>query len=339
MLRNPNPGCRLVRIRHGERIVGLGFLGIRKAHVFSLRGPSLHLNETGDPVQDRVMTEYNSLLTEKGWEEEAAAIFLATVAGSREFGRQDLYLSGVDDTWNGRCRRQGLTTRLLRLPQGAPFATLQTLPAAGPLAAMTRNSRQQIRRSIRYYEQRGPLALDRAMDAAQALTWLDALEALHTLSWRRRGKSGAFCDRSFKDFHRHLISTGFAEGVPDILRVRAGEAILGYLYNLHWRGVISSYQSGFHFEEDAHARPGLIAHVLAMQMYRTEGISTYRFLAGDARYKNSLATGRDELFWMVAHRPGVARWLAGAAGRLLKPGGRFRPLAESRNDSTENHRL
>lgn len=318
MLAHLGPNSLLVRVRDGEQTVGLGILGISKRRFFSLRPPSLHLNETGDPARDRIMIEYNGLLSQEGREEDVAEIFLKAIVTSQEFANRDLHLSGVVGKWGERCLRQGLTTRLVRPPQAAPFASLQVLPKGDLLAAMKRNSRQQIRRSMRYYEQSGALTLDRAENAVEALEWLDALEILHTLSWRRRGKVGAFSGRTFKEFHQHVISTSFAEGVPDILRARAGETILGYLYNLRWRGTVYSYQSGFHYEQDSHARPGLVTHLLAMQQYRAEGMSHYRFLAGDARYKNSLATGKDELFWMVAYRPRMTRWVAKAASKFCQ---------------------
>jgi len=317
MLTAMGPNSLLVRVSHGERTIGLGLVGIQGRRRFALRPPALHLNETGNPVHDRIMTEYNGLLTLPGREDEAAEAVLAAIRDSAELGRRNLYLSGVPGQWREICRRQGLATRLLRPPQDAPYALLQTGPAGDLPSAMTRNSRQQIRRSLRYYEQHHPLALERAENAAQALEWLDGLEVLHTRSWLRRGKGGAFSDPSFKTFHRRLILANFAEGVPDILRVRTGDAILGYLYNLRWRGVASSYQSGFDFGDDARARPGLVAHVLAMRLYRAEGLSAYRFLAGDARYKTSLTTHSDPLVWMVAHRPGMARWLGETADRVL----------------------
>ena len=296
------PNSVLVRITTDGQTMGLGLLG---------RRGRFYLNETGEPVQDRVMTEYNGLLTRQGYEAEVAQAFLAGL------GRRDLILSGVPVEWQDFCRKQGLTTRLLRAPQTAPFATLPSQPDHDLLAGLTRNSRQQIRRSLRYYEQQGPLALERAQDAPQALDWLDRLEVLHTSSWRQRGKTGAFSAPSFMDFHRRLITASFAEGLPDLLRLRAGDKVLGYLYTLRWRGVAAAYQSGFAFEEDPQARPGLVAHLLAMEFYRNDGLSTYRFLAGEARYKTSLATGQDELLWMVAYRPGVMRWLAETAERSV----------------------
>lgn len=312
------PGSVLARITHGDRTVGLGLLGLRSRPSVPLRPGTLNLNETGDPLSDRVMIEYNGVLAEQGWEARAADALLAALGDSKATGRMDLMLSGVPEHWIGLCQRRGLVTQLLRPPQAAPCAALQTRPEQDLLASMTRNSRQQIRRSMRHYESRAALTLDRAADAPQALDWLDGLDALHTRSWRQRGKDGAFADPGFKDFHRRLISTRFDQGVTDLLRVRNGDIVLGYLYNLRWRHVVSAYQSGFHFEDHTQARPGLVAHVLAMDLYRNEGMATYRFLAGQARYKTSLASDRDELLWMLAYRPSVARWLGVAAERCLR---------------------
>jgi len=251
------------------------------------------------------MCEYNGLLTIKGREQEATEAFLTGLNDSKPYGGRDLHLSGVTGLWNKLCPQNGWKTRLLRVPQIAPFAALQSASTDDPLAALSRNSRQQIRRSLRFYETQNPLSIKRADTEEQALAWLDDLETLHTKAWNRRGKKGAFSDPSFRDFHRRLISTTFSEGVTDLLRVQSGETVLGYLYNLRWRDVVYAYQSGFQFEQAPDARPGLVCHVLAMGLYREEGMATYRFLAGDARYKNSLATGTDELFWIKSHHSGL----------------------------------
>ncbi|WP_245644235.1 GNAT family N-acetyltransferase [Magnetospirillum moscoviense] len=307
----------LVRVRDDGRTIGLGLLGMGHSRLFALRPPALHLNESGYPARDRIMTEYNGLLTLAGRESEAAWALLAAMKTDKSCGKRDLALSGVAGHWRPLCHGLGLATCLLRPPQSAPFAALQIRPEHDLLAAMTRNSRQQIRRSMRHYEAHSPLILDRASDAAQALEWLDRLEALHTRSWRQRGKAGAFADPAFGDFHRRLISTGFHEGVTDLLRIQSGGEVIGYLYNLRWRGVAYAYQSGFRFDDHAQARPGLVAHVLAMQLYRGEGLTTYRFLAGQSRYKTSLASGQDELAWILAYRPGPLRWLASIAERTI----------------------
>jgi CelD/BcsL family acetyltransferase involved in cellulose biosynthesis len=310
VLESLRPHASLARVTNGDRTVGLAVIGRRTAGAFSFRPSALHLNETGDNSCDGVMVEYNGLLTENGWEREAMDSLLTAIFCEKGGVPPDLHLSGVPSALREWCEARGLATRLLRPPQLAPSLRLPANSAEDPLDSLTRNSRQQIRRSMRYFEQRGALTLDRAADPSQALDWLDALDNLHTMTWRRRGKLGAFYNPSFKAFHRRLITSSFAEGVPDIIRARAGESVLGYLYNLRWKEIVYSYQSGFAYEQASQARPGLVTHMLAIQLYRREGMSAYRFLAGEARYKSSLANSREELLWMVISCPNLLQRLA-----------------------------
>lgn len=305
---------RLVRVTAQGRLVGLGLLGGRER--------SFCLNESGDPGLDSVMIEYNGVLTERGQEAAARAALLASLEGGR------LFLSGVGPEWSDAAAKQGLIFRLHRHPQPVAFATL---PAEGDLFdRFSRNTRQQIRRSIRFFEAHGPLMLDHAADADQALNWFDALETLHTASWRDRGKAGAFAAPAFGTFHRRLIRRGTADRVVDLFRLRVGDHPIGYLYNLLWRGTSYAYQSGFERGTDPRSRPGLVAHVLAMEHYRKSGVTAYNFLAGAARYKESLSDGCETLYWASVSQPGLRNSLADlvasplkrAWGRLFESSGR-----------------
>ncbi|MGE5548712.1 MAG: GNAT family N-acetyltransferase [Solirubrobacterales bacterium] len=303
----------LIKARLDDRVIGLALLGRRRGPLLDLlHTPSLHLNETGDPTRDAVMIEYNGILAERGLEAEATSACLDALADSD--GWREIHLSGVPPSVLNACRRTGLEVRLRRTHR-APFADFNAMPAGDPLEALSRNSRQQIRRAIRLYEERGPLTVDRAATPEQATDWLDRLERFHTPYWQARGQPGAFANPHFRKLHRVLIESGFP--ACDLMRVRAGEADIGYLYNFRKAGWAYSYQSGFHYEEDERLKPGLVSHVLAMRLYRDMGLDGYRLLAGDSRYKNSLASGSDELLWAVAHRRDLGHCLEGLARRLL----------------------
>jgi len=313
------PPQSLLTVRRAGRVVGLALLGRRKGRRFDrLRTPSLHLNETGDPVRDAVMCEYNGVLAEAGAEAEVVAAALAALVG---LDWRELYLSGIAPELAELCRRRGLGLRILRAHL-APLADFATMAAGDPLESLSRNSRQQIRRSLKLYAMRGEPVLERAADAAEALAWFDDLAAAHTVAWRRRGRPGAFADPGFVAFHRRLIDASFADGIVDLLRVRAGSSEIGHLYNFRYRGWGYSYQSGFAFEEDDRYKPGLVCHLLALRHYRAEGMAGYRFLAGDSRYKNSLATGKDELLWLAVHRADPLHRLEDLARRLRERMGR-----------------
>ena len=311
------PQAWLLRIERDDQIVGLALLGNRKGWAGALSfAPHLHLNETGDPTADRVMIEYNSVLAARGAGSVAAQGLFSVLFDAATPAWRSITLSGVSADWTAICDSQGLGFRHLRHPQTAPYADLRQMDADDPVKSLSRNSREQVRRSIRFFEELGPLSLTRANDADAALLWFADLEKLHTASWTAKGKQGAFEGQHFREFHQHLISSSFPQGVPDLLCLRAGETILGYLYNLRWQNCAYAYQSGFLYGTDPRWRPGLVAHALAMRQYAREGIIKYRFLAGDARYKNSLSNGSDELLWMVAYRPTLFRWMENGVRRL-----------------------
>jgi CelD/BcsL family acetyltransferase involved in cellulose biosynthesis len=308
------PPALVATARRDGRVVGLALFGRRQGPRWDLlRSPSLHLNETGDDGQDAVMIEYNGVLAERGHEDAVTAALLRALAGPGAPSWRELHLSAVGPGMEALCRAEGLRTRLLR-HHHAPFAELG---ADDPLEQLSRNARQQIRRSLRLYEERGPLALERAATEGEALDWLDQLERLHTAAWQARGLPGAFANAHFRPFHRRLVAAGLPLGAIDLLRLRAGEEVVGLLYNFRHGGRAYSYQSGFRYETDERLKPGLASHVMALRLYQREGLAAYRFLAGDSRYKNTLATGRDELLWLAAHRPDAAHCLEALARRVL----------------------
>jgi len=309
----------LARLVRAGQVVGLALFGYRRGRRVAdwLRRPSLYLNETGDPRLDSVMTEYNGVMALGDCGQATSALLKALVSPESPSWRE-LHLSGVPDYWVDRCREHGLEVRLLRSPQPAPFADFGDWEPGDPLRMLSRNRRQQIRRSLRWFERRGPVTLSRATDTNEAIEWLEALEALHGTSWQARNKPGAFGNSRFGCFHRTLIQRSFGDGIPDLLCARAGSEVIGYLYNFLWRGWAYSYQSGLRFEDDADCRPGLVAHLLAMRRYQDEGRKGYRFLAGESRYKTSFATGNDVLLWMVAHRSDMSHRLEGYAREVYQ---------------------
>ncbi len=79
----------------------------------------------------------------------------------------------------------------------------------------------------------------------------------------------------------------------------AGEALIGVLYNLSARRRVFAYQSGFDYLTAApHEKPGLTCHHAEIRLALAEGADVYDFLAGDHRYKRSLANGAARQFWV-----------------------------------------
>jgi CelD/BcsL family acetyltransferase involved in cellulose biosynthesis len=299
--RYPDPV--LVRARGPEgRTLGLA--------LFNRRRGRLCLAESGDPAMDAPFVEHNAPLVAADAPPSLAGEMLRAAWGAP--GARRLVLSGVPP---GLAAAAG-GAPLRRQARRAPFVDLAAVRAAGGdwMATLSANTRYQIRRSLRRYAARGPVAVGRAETEGEALAWLDALVALHTETWHRRGQPGGFATPWLMRFHRALVARALARSELELLRVAAGGEAVGYLYNFRLEGRVSAYQSGLdHAGAGPHGKPGLTCHALAIERALAAGDLAYDFLAGADRYKLSLANAEADLDWVEA----VPAWSPlGVAARL-----------------------
>jgi len=273
---------------------------------------TLLLGETGDAVKDSPYIEFNGILMRDpapGQASSAAITLCLRAARHAAIGKaprprlaRRLVLNGVGDATLAAARQAG------------PVAVSRTLaarwidlapPRAGGdfLAARSTNTRYQIRRSDRAYAASGPLRVVHAATIAEAHAMFEELAALHQTAWQARGRPGAFAHSWVARFHHALIERGLPRGEIDLLRVEAGVRVVGLLYNLRYRGRALAYQSGFDYAgAGRHEKPGLTCHHQAIRFASEAGLDRYEWLAGEDRYKRSLADGTTPLHWLSIGR-------------------------------------
>lgn len=275
----------LVRAEAGGACVGLA--------LFNRAGGALHLHESGDPARDRPFIEHNGPLVAREAPPGTRAAILA--AALRAAGGRGLRLSGVAP---GLAAEAGGVVWHARL-RPVPWIDLDAVRAAGGdwLATLSANARAQMRRSDRLIAEAGAIAAQEATTAAEASRFLDELIALHAARWDGRGEGGAFATPFLRRFHATLVQRLLARGTLEMLRVTAGGSLVGVLYNLRHRGMASAYQSGWAAVEDRQRKPGLACHHQAIRRALARGDRGYDFLAGEARYKTSLANATRDLAW------------------------------------------
>lgn len=306
----------VIMARLGGRLVGLALLNSRRRWRLGLSWPALSLNEVGHPEQDCIMIEDNGFLAERGTEAAVTKACLDHLAVSAPDWRE-LRLGGVPDRVHEDANRLGIPLRV-EAKRPSHFVDLDVASGGWSLAAMSANARQQINRSLRLYRERGEPMLQRSSTIEDARARFVELESLHQRRWAAKGKPGAFDSAFFRSFHQALLARGFPSGTVDVLRITVGSQTLGLLYTFFYRGEAYAYQSGFSFGPDARLKPGLVAHLLAIDHCRGAGLRRYCLLAGDSRYKRTLATGSYDLYWLSLRRPDlvyrlerVARQIAG----------------------------
>jgi CelD/BcsL family acetyltransferase involved in cellulose biosynthesis len=291
------PDPVLLEARENGRTVALA--------LFNRVGRTLYLGESGNRQLDDVFVEFNGVLTEAGREAQLTPACLH-VARNMPFGKglghwRRLVLSGVNSATLAAAQQSGAVRRTRDRP--AYFVDF-TAGRDGFLQRRSANTRQQLRRSDRDYAKTGDITIERAESLPQAYEFLGALAALHQASWVARRRPGAFANPFFTRFHQALVARGLGRGEIDLLRIAAGPQIIGFLYNFRYRGRSLAYQSGFdRTDTDHHRKPGMTCHHQAVQFAAQWGATRYDFLAGDDRYKRSLADRAENLHWVEVASP------------------------------------
>jgi CelD/BcsL family acetyltransferase involved in cellulose biosynthesis len=288
---------------HG-RTVSLALLGANESRRRRglVRSRGLFLNQTGDPRIDSLTIEHNGILSAAEWELAVWNELIGWFAGLR--GEADeLHVGGSQRRLpESALRRWGLGCHETSFPSySVDLCRLED--SGGELyPVLSANARQQLRRTLRYFERLGALRLAEAATLTEALAFFDAMKELHCASWDRRGRPHSFSGGFFEPFHRLLIERSFAESGTQLLRVCAGERVLGYLYNFRLGNRVYAYQSGFD-DAERRERPGIATHFLAIRHAFRSGARVYDFMAGHNRLKESFATRCEPMLCQVIQQP------------------------------------
>jgi CelD/BcsL family acetyltransferase involved in cellulose biosynthesis len=307
----------VVRIHDNHRLLALGLLvhSPRQGLHRLLGGDILHLQQTGDPALDEITVEYGGLLVKCGCETLAYAALFGRLAQA-DLARNDLHIpasshgrfvhAALPPRWRMRGNRQ----------RGCYVVDLAAVRTSnqGYLQHLSASSRSGLRQTRRAFEQLGDIRLSFAVDADQALDWLEQLRELHQRRWHDAGQHGAFDSAYFHAFHRKLIRHHHDSGLTRLSRLCCGDVVIGYYYHLLHHNRVYCYNSGLQTGlVPKNDRAGFLLHWLAIETDLAAGSLSYDFLAGDATYKRMLGTHRRPLAWIEAWqsspRKSALRWL------------------------------
>lgn len=281
----------------------------------SLRTSTAKLHESGQAKLDSIYLEYNDILLAQdapaGAREAAIEAVIDALPRIDEFvfrNARAALVRAVEQVAADRAMttRIALSQPTFEMPLGA----------APVIDALSSSLRAKIRRSMRRYEERGPLTLERAENAEDRSVYWTELMRLHAQTWARRGKKGVFREPAFTGFHTRLI-----ENRPewiDLVRLTAGRETVGVLYNFVDDERVYNYQSGFLYEADNQFAPGFVSHVLAAERYREEGYAVYDMMGGGGDYKKRLGREGETLQTIVLTRPGVRLRMRSFGQRLMR---------------------
>ena len=248
-----------------------------------------YLGTGGEPGSERLCPEDNGPAALPGEDAAVLSAVADAVAGERWWDELRIERAAPDVAtgllagWPaGRTEIETMPAYQYHLDGLAPDEDVPSGLRGGP--------RRRVRTSLRAMEARGPLRVEWAEDAATAAVIFEDLVGLHQDAWQAIGAPGIFASPRFAGFHRELAPALVAAGRATMVRVWCGEQPIAALYGFRDGDRLLAYQSGLQRYDDNRLRPGVVAHVLAMEEARHRGVAVYDHLAGDARYKQELST-------------------------------------------------
>lgn len=299
------PDVRVLKVTENGRLIGLGMIVVSSERRHGvLRSRCLRLHQTGSRVLDQIWIEYNGFLAEHGRDRDVSAACLNYLVAQKE--EWDEFVVGAIDADEADFYAE--TTGLFKhVRWEAPCygVDLDQLRRNGKhyLDTLSRNTRYQINRANRLYEERGPVALVRPDSVEEALAVFDSIGPRHLERWGSGPDQSGYANPDFVRFHRSLIRSQWPEGGVDLVSLRAGDDIIASFYNLLHNQVVYFYLGGMMTETDNKLKPGLLGHSLCIEDYRQHGFHYYDFMGGEERYKSNLGERHRHLVQVALQRP------------------------------------
>ncbi|MCK7544025.1 GNAT family N-acetyltransferase [Marinobacter bryozoorum] len=299
------PDARVLRVTDNGRLIGLGMVvaSDERRHGL-LRSRCLRLHQTGSRVLDQIWIEYNGFLAEHGRDRDVSSACLEFLEAQRDTW-DEFVVGAIDaDEADFYARTMGLFKHV-RWEAPCYGVDLDQLRRSGRhyLDTLSRNTRYQVNRAHRLYEERGAVELIRPDNVDEALAVFDSIGPRHLERWGSGPDQSGFANPDFVRFHRSLIRSQWPEGGVDLVSVRAGDDVIASFYNLLHNQVVYFYLGGMMTESDNKLKPGLLGHSLCIEDYRQHGFHYYDFMGGDERYKSNLGECHRQLVQIALQRP------------------------------------
>ena len=295
----------LIRVTKDNVLIGMGlFVSASLLRRAIIHADVMFLNEY--PVADNDMViEYNGMLVQSGCEADVLQQCLQYL--SERYSSVDEFHFGAQSqlAYDAIASSEVLALRHRIKEQSQSWQVDLTKLTSGLdayLDTLSKNSREQIRYSLRQYEQNSSVTFHVAENVEQALIYFDALKIYHVKRWQEKGESHAFAGK-WEAFHRSIIRQRFSEGEIQLVKLANDEQEIAYLFNYVWNKRVYVLQMGFNYSDNHRLKPGYLAHAMAVSFNRDNGMSVYDFMHGYSRYKSSLSNMSETLTWNVFQRP------------------------------------
>jgi len=298
-----SPKLYIVKAEYEHQLIAIGlFTSSTERRHFVINAKQLRLNQTGKNTEDQIWVEYNDFICLDEHKEHAVNACLNSLLKSKVFYSHDEIIISMLSKHRAVKLSQSIKNCDILLTRPCYDINLITVKNTNTeyIQTLKKNTRYQIRRSIRHYEQsHGTLELVHTQSTQDALDFFNEIAPLHIERWYDSG----YKNSDFMDFHHLLIKSYYDEGRIHLIKINAGQTTIAILYYLIKDSTVSFYLQGLLYEQNKMLKPGLVAHCLATQYFIDQGMKIYDYMGGYSQYKTQLAHQAEDLATIRIQKP------------------------------------
>jgi hypothetical protein len=287
----------LIEAYHDDKVVGLGFFVEKTRKVFgcfSIKQWWLH--RTGIQQQDQIWIEYNDFLLDKSCSISVREQMIKAVASFDPSVKEVIiglsHSEKLDYFTNSFAQLNFLEASIVKT--SGYFASLSCFKDDYFSKVLSKNTRLQIFRSKKILQSQGALSFEVFSNPEKLIDLYPKIASIHIDKWQATNEGSGFVNPIFEGFHQSMAFTNTNKMVQ-IAVLTLDEVELGYLVNFVYNNNVYFYLSALQKNPDNKIKIGLTLHSEAIRYYTEQGIESYDFLGGDARYKKSLSNEKYSL--------------------------------------------
>lgn len=247
------------------------------------------LHRAGDSKLDQTWIEHNDFLLHKRFADDTRAAMIDYLATKVDWQECFIGLASKEVVNRFDClstfKRIDIDSPTYAVDLNA-FASLDDY-----VNSLSKNTRQQLVRSIKLLKLEGQLTLHEARTPEEKSNIFDEMAEVHVQKWRTTKYGSGFDNPYFNDFHKNILNadTGFSS----IFYLTLDSNKLAFIYILKTEDCWSFYLSAIRSFNDNRIKVGMVAHALVIEQAIKQQIQRYDLLAGEARYKQSLSNSTE----------------------------------------------
>lgn len=298
-----SPDLVVISARYEGQVVAIGLFtcSIQIRHGF-VRSRQFRLHQMGDALPDQIWMEYNDFICVDKYRVAAINACIQALQQSEE--KWDEIILSMISTSRADDIKKVVSGSHILLTNPCYSKNLDSITGKNPqyLDTLNANTRYQIRRSIRLYQQlHGEIEYKFAQGVDEALALFHEAGKYHVLRWQDSG----FKNKQFILFHENLIKKSIENNSVDLMKITSGDTTVAILYfHLVGRDVYF-YLQGINYESNRKLKPGLVAHALATQYYLDRGMRKYDYMGGYSQYKCQLSSPAEDLVTLCIQKPSL----------------------------------